>query len=319
MNCTIEVGRIGAYINIRWINRNKRDSVSADRQSLLPIVKNEIERRRGLTSNSTLENELTAFRSFTKYAGQSLTMADLTPGLIRGYERWLLDRGNKPNTSACYMRSLRSVLNRCGVDGSTLFGDVRTSKETTKKRAIDEEALRKIKCLRLKEQSFHARARDLFLFSIMAMGIPFIDLAHLKKTDVKDGQIVYNRKKTGRRVTVKMELCMQKIIDRYNDDDSPYLFPLLQSGSGREYHALLCRYNRALARLSSMAGISTKLTSYTARHTWASLAYQNGVELAIISQALGHSNPITTSLYLKEIDDSAIVQANRRLLIEFNG
>ena len=318
MNCTIEVGRIGAYINIRWI-KNKRDEVSTDRRPFLPTVINEIEKRRGLTGTSTLENELTAVRSFAKYIGRSLVMDDLTPELIRGYERWLLNRSIKPNTSACYLRSLRAVLNRCGADGSRLFGDVRTGKETTKKRAADEDTLRRIKNIQLQEGHFLSLARDAFLFSIMAMGIPFIDLAHLKKSDVKDGFIVYNRKKTGRQVTVKMEPCMQEIIDRYSNHDSPYLFPLLRTGSEKEYNALLCRYNRALAELSAMMGLPLKLTSYTARHTWASMAYKRGVPLAVISKALGHSSPVTTLAYLKEIDDTAIEQANKRLLIEFNG
>lgn len=317
MNCTIEVGRIGAYINIRWI-KNKREEVRADRRPFLPTVINEIEKRRGLTGTSTLENELTAVRSFIRYVGRSLTMADITPELIRGYERWLLDRGVRPNTSACYMRSLRAVLNRCGADGNNLFENVRTGKETTKKRAADEETLRRIKHLQLHDGSFLALARDAHLFSIMAMGIPFIDLAHLKKSDVKDGFIVYNRKKTGRRVTVKMEPCMQEIIDRYTDKSSLYLFPLLRTGSEKEYHALLCRYNRALAKLSTMTNLSLKLTTYTARHTWASMAYKRGVPLAVISKALGHSSPVTTLAYLKEIDDTAIEQANKRLLIEFN-
>ena len=319
MNCTIEVGRIGAYINIRWINRNKSNNETIDRRPLLPTVKNEIEKRRGQTSSSTLENELTAVRSFTKYAGRSLMMADLTPGLIRGYERWLLGRGIKPNTSACYMRSLRSVLNRCGADGSNLFKEVRTGKESTRKRAVDEDTLQRIKNTPLQQGTFLGLARDAFLFSIMAMGMPFIDLAHLRKSDVKDGIIIYNRRKTGRRVTVKMEPCMQEIIDRYSKEDSPYLFPLLRSGSDKEYRSLLCRYNRALAKLTTIMGLPLRLTSYTARHTWASMAYRKGIPLAVISKALGHSSPVTTLAYLKEIDDSAIVQANKRLLIEFNG
>lgn len=319
MNCTIEVGNIGAYINIRWINKNKRIEASVDRIPFLPTVKKEIEKRRGQTSSSTLENELTAVRSFTKYAGRDLMMADLTPGLIRSYERWLLGRGIKPNTSACYMRSLRSVLNRCGADGSSLFKEVRTGKESTKKRAVDADTLQRIKNTPLRQGTFLALARDAFLFSIMAMGMPFIDLTHLRKSDVKDGMIIYNRKKTGRRVTVKMEPCLQEIIDRYSKEDSPFLFPLLRSGSEKEYRSLLCRYNRALAKLTAIMGLSLKLTSYTARHTWASMAYRKGIPLAVISKALGHSSPVTTLTYLKEIDDTAIEQANKCLLMEFNG
>lgn len=318
MNCTIEVGNIGAYINIRWINK-ERNHVSIDRRTFLPTVMDEIEKRRGLTGMSTVENELTAVRSFTRYAGLSLMMADLTPGLIRGYERWLLGRGIKPNTSACYMRSLRSVLNRCGADGSMLFKEVRTGKESTRKRAVDEDTLQRIKNTPLRQRNFLALARDAFLFSIMAMGMPFIDLVHLRKSYVKDGFIVYNRKKTGRRVTVKMEPCMQEIIDRYSKEDSPYLFPLLRSGSDKEYRSMLCRYNRALAKLTDILGLSLRLTSYTARHTWASMAYRKGIPLAVISKALGHSSPVTTLAYLKEIDDTAIEQANKCLLMEFNG
>ena len=317
MNCSIEVGHIGAYINIRWI-KNKREEVRADRRPFLPTVINEIEKRRGQTSTSTLENELTAVRSFIRYAGRSLNMSDLTPELIHRYERWLLDRGIKPNTSACYMRSLRAVLNRCGADGSNLFENVRTGKETTKKRAVDEDTLRSIKHLQLHDGSFLALARDAFLFSIMAMGMPFVDLAHLKKSDIRDGAIVYNRRKTRRRVAVRIEPCMQEIIIRYHDPASPYLFPLLTETEPAkievEYKRLIGRYNRALKRLCIVSGVKNRVTSYTARHTWATQAYKAGMVLANISKALGHASPVTTQNYLKDIDDEGLFNANKALI-----
>ena len=318
MNCTIEVGHIGAYINIRWIKK-KNDEVRVDGRPFLPTVMNEIKKRRGQTSTSTMENELTAVRSFKKYADRNLTMADITPQLIHGYERWLLDKGIKPNTSACYLRSLRAVLNRCGQDGSSLFSEVHTGREVTEKRAADIKTIRKIKEVTLNPDSFLSIARELFIFSIMAMGIPFVDLAHLRKSDVRDGYLIYHRRKTGKRVKVKIEPCMEEIISRHCNHNSLYLFPLLHGNTEKEYHSLLCRYNRALAQLSVKSGIKRKVTSYTPRHTWASMAYKKGETLAVISKALGHSSPMTTLAYLDEIDDTAIGQANRRLLIEFNG
>lgn len=318
MNCMIEIGSIGASINIRRI-RNKRNHEYADRRPFLPTVKNEIEKRHGLTGKSTIENELTAIRSFVRYAGKSLTMGDVTPRLIGDYERWLLNRGIKHNTSACYLRSLRAVLNRCGKDGAYLFRKVHTATFRTEKRALDEHSIRKIRNVRLREGSFLALARELYLFSIMAMGIPFVDLAHLRKSDICDGHIIYNRQKTGKQVKVRIEPCMQSIIDRLDDSESRYLFPLLKTGSEREYLSLLNRYNRSLARISTLAGLKRRLTSYTARHTWASMAYKKGIPLAVISKALGHSSPIMTQNYLKEIDDEAIGLANRRFLREFNG
>lgn len=317
MNCFIEVGNFGAYLNIRWI-KNERNNESADRRPFLPTVNNEIEQRRGLTSRSTLENELTAVRSFTRFAGKSIAMGDVTPKLINDYERWLLAKGVKRNTSACYLRSLRAVLNRCGKDGTSLFQKVRTATVRTEKRAIDEASIHKVRNIRLSPRGFPAIARELYLFSIMAMGMPFVDLAHLRKSDVCNGHIIYHRQKTGKRIKVKIEPCMQRIIDQFSKSESPYLFPLLKSGSDQEYLTLLNRYNRALAKISTIAGLTKKLTSYTARHTWASMAYKNGASLAVISKALGHSSPVMTQNYLKEIDDEAIGLANRRFLREFN-
>ena len=317
MNCTIEVGRIGAYINIRWI-KSKNDEVRADRRPFLPTVMNEIEKRRGQTSTSTVENELTAVRSFTKYADH-LIMADITPQLMRGYERWLLDRGIRPNTSACYLRSLRAVLNRCGQDGSSLFSEVRTGGDVTEKRAADIKTIQKIKEVHLNPDSFLSFARELFIFSIMAMGIPFVDLAHLRKSDIRNGYLIYHRRKTGKRVKIKIEPCMQEIISRRCNHNGPYLFPLLHGNTEKEYHSLLCRYNRALAKLTAITDLTLRLTSYTPRHTWASMAYQKGQPLSVISKGLGHSSPVMTQTYLKEMDNTAIEQANRTLLIEFNG
>lgn len=318
MKCVVEIGNFAAYVGIHRTVNNKGNK-TADKRPFLPTVMNEIEKRRGSVSKSTLENELTAVRSFVKNAGRSLTFSDLTPELIQRYEKSLLNRGLLPNTSACYLRSLRAVLNRCQVDGSRLFGDVHTGREETEKRAADEGTIRKIKALCLKEDSVEHRARVLFIFSIMAMGIPFVDLAHLRKSDVRNGYIIYHRRKTGKRVKVKMEPCMQKIIDRFGRHDGSYLFPLLKTGSEREYLTLLSRYNRALGRLSAKLRLSQKLTSYTVRHTWATMAYCKGTPLAVISKALGHSSPVVTQNYLKEIDDEAVVQANSQILREING
>ena len=315
MTCTMEIGHIGAYINIRWM-KSDRYETSADRRPFLPTVTNEIEKRRGTRSTSTLDNELTAVRSFIGYAGKKLAMSDITPTLISDYERWLLQKGVMPNTSACYLRSLRAVLNRLGKDGSVLFREVHTGKDCPQKRAVSTETVRKVKEFSLRPDCFLTLARELFIFSILAMGIPFVDLAHLKRSDIRDGYITYYRRKTRRQVSIKLEPCMLKIINRYGRHDGPYLFPLLKGNSEREYRSLLHRYNRNLAQLSVRVGLSQKLTSYTARHTWASMAYKNGIPLAVISKGLGHSSPVTTQNYLKEIDDAALGEANRRIFEE---
>ena len=82
----------------------------------------------------------------------------------------------------------------------------------------------------------------------------------------------------------------------------------------KEYETARNRYNRHLRQISKIAGLRRSLTSYVARHSWASMAYSNNVDLAVISKALGHSNTETTMVYIREIDDNRIDMANRKLL-----
>lgn len=100
--------------------------------------------------------------------------------------------------------------------------------------------------------------------------------------------------------------------------DSDYLFPIIRSldpkKAYRQYQVSLGVYNKNLKELSHMAGIKANLTSYVVRHTWASLAYEKNVELNVISKALGHTNTQTTQIYIREINDERLAEANHALL-----
>jgi len=163
-----------------------------------------------------------------------------------------------------------------------------------------------------------AFSRDIFLFSFYALGMPFVDVAFLQKQQCKDGYIVYDRHKTGQRVRVRIEPLMQQIIDRYSREDSIYVFPILSASDRdareKEYESVRSRYNRHLRKLGEMMGLGRRLTSYVARHSWASIAYHANVDLSVISKALGHSSPNTTLTYIREIDDNRIDMANKELL-----
>ena len=144
--------------------------------------------------------------------------------------------------------------------------------------------------------------------------MPLVDVAFLRKKQVSNGYIEYQRHKTSQRIRIKVERPLQQIINRYTVADSPFVFPILNQGTIEEYEKFRNHYNRLLHRLSEMAGISRTLTSYVARHSWASMAYSANVDLPVISKALGHTSSKTTQVYIREIDDSRIDQANRKLL-----
>ncbi len=270
-------------------------------------------------SLSTIDNYMTAIRSFKQYLGEDVPIGKLSQQMMKEYERWLRDRNVSLNTVSCYMRSLRSLLQKVsGKRGADVFDGVYTGRVRTGKRAVSETDIARLKALRLKPDSFSCQVRDLFLFSFYALGMPFVDVAFLRKSQIANGQLTYFRHKTGQKVTVSLEPCMQEIIQRYQTGDSPYVFPLIKSSDQdkayREYQIELNLYNRALKHLAAEAGLDCRLTSYVARHTWASMAFSQNVDLPVISKALGHTNPQTTLVYIKEINDHRLDEANRKIL-----
>lgn len=282
-------------------------------------MENEIEKLSHLRSLSTIENYRMALRSFREFQNSHPDDKELDHALLKQYELWLRQRHVSLNTCSCYMRSLRSLATKIyGDDAKSWFKEVYTGCDTTDKRAIDESDIAKLRGLKLKQKSFMSMVRDLFLFSFYALGMPFVDLAFLRKSQIADGKITYYRQKTGQRITIPIEPCMQDIINRYQSDNRDYVFPLLKSGDTlqcqKAYRTMLNRYNHTLKVLGERAGVSRRLTSYVARHTWASIAYQSNVDLSVISKALGHTNPQHTPVYIQQINDNRVNEAVRKIL-----
>lgn len=282
-----------------------------------------IEVLRDSHSPSTKQNYITAINSLCSYAGtEDILLSALDSDFIMGYQRWMLHKGICLNTISCYLRSLRSIYNRAIKDGLIPMSDpffiCYTGKEKTRKRSIRNDELLRIRQLIIPKNTFLCLSRDLFLFSFYAQGMPFVDMAFLKKQQIRSGCLIYHRQKTGREINVKLQRCMYDIISKYVRDDCEYVFPLVSSTNPndayRQYLRQLGKYNRSLKQLASLAKVSENLTSYTARHSWASLAYHQNIELSVISKALGHTNTDTTMTYIREIDDNSIAEANDKIL-----
>lgn len=286
-----------------------------DLQTLYEVLDRQIHKMEGFKSASTIDNYTTALRSLVLYTGREMAFADFNAMTLQGYERWLRARNICLNTISCYMRSLRALFRQTGIphiedDFKTVF----TGSTRTRKRAIPVEAIIRLRQLNLPPGSFIALARDVFLFSFYAMGMPFVDVAHLRHAQLNQGTIVYNRQKTGQQVAIVVEPALQTLMDKYRSAQSDYVFPQLYTKTPREYQILLGHYNRALQRLRQLAGIEAPLTSYVVRHTWASTAFRSNVELNVISKALGHTNPQTTLTYIREIDNNQLAQANKKII-----
>lgn len=276
-----------------------------------------------IRSSKTILNYNTALRSFLAYAGADAAFNSLDSRSVEGYERWLRDNGVALNTISCYMRSLRAIyteiMEQMKISGNEdPFKKAFRGNTRTQKRSVSTEDIIKIRELWLQRGTFEELTRNVFLFCFYAMGMPFVDAAHLKHSQISGNIICYGRRKTGQPVRVAIEPVMWDIINRYRVDGRERIFPLLPDNDGeeteQEYRIMLSRYNRKLKRIAKKAGIKSNITSYVVRHTWASAAYDSNIDLPIISKALGHTNTETTLIYIREIDDQKLHEANKMLL-----
>lgn len=294
---------------------------SKNRKDFLIYLKERIQFLKECERFGTAANYQRAKNSLELYLdGKKLWFTGVKSSLVEGYDEWLQKRGLKRNTISFYMRILRAVFNkgvRMGFCKQTFpFKNVYTGIDKTRKRCVSDQILLQIKALSIVNNARLDLARDVFLFSVYTRGMTFVDIAHLKQKNIKEGSIFYERKKTGQKLNVKIESQTNKLIEKYKKDDDPesYLFPLLFRDDYKGYIKAICAYNYRLRLLSSLLGEGINLTSYTSRHTWASLAYKYDIPVSIISEGMGHTSEKTTRIYLDSLDSTKIDTANRLLL-----
>lgn len=279
-----------------------------------------------MRTSETYRAALNSFRKFlsdTNHPFQSsdLMLDCLSPETMESYEAWHKSKGNSPNTISFYMRILRVVYNRAVDDGiitdRTPFRHVYTGIGKTVKRALPLSVIRKIRSLDLTATPALDYARDMFMMSFYLRGMSFIDMAFLRKTDLKDNHISYRRRKTGRLLAIGWTPQMQALLDKYPPNPTVYLLPIIRKEGLNERCAYRnCGYNinRSLKKIAEMIGLSAPLTMYVARHSWASAAKAKGIPLGVISEGMGHDSETTTQIYLASLDTSAVDKANSLIL-----
>ncbi|MDE6431154.1 MAG: site-specific integrase, partial [Duncaniella sp.] len=238
-----------------------------------------------------------------------------------GYEYYMRCRGLTPNTTSFYMRVLRAVYNRAvdagAVDPVNPFRHVYTGVDKTRKRALRIDDIRRIMRLDLGSLPSLDYARDIFMLSFYMRGMSLIDMAYLRKSDLCDGYVVYRRRKTGQKLYVAWTQELQYMVDKYSDDNSPYLFPIFRrkvSNPYSSYRNVSYRINYSLRKIAKMINYGSPLTLYCARHSWASIAQAKNIPLSVISAGMGHNSEMTTRIYLASLDNTLIDRANSIIL-----
>lgn len=270
----------------------------------------------------TSETYKSTLNSFKKFRQDEYIMLDcVTSQIMEAYEAWHHKRGVTPNTISFYTRILRAAYNRAVeddiIENRNPFRKVYTGFDKTVKRALPLSVIKKIKVLDLSLNASLDFTRDMFLMSFYLRGMSFIDMAFLKKTDLKSGYITYRRRKTGQQLIIEWTKEMQMILDKYPENKSDYLLPVIRNPGLNErctYRNTGYNINHSLKRIAGMVGVTIPLTLYVARHSWASAAKAKGIPLSVISEGMGHDSEATTQIYLASLDTSVVDKANSLIL-----
>ena len=276
----------------------------------------------------------TAATRLIEFSGdKNLSYERITPALLGDFQAELKAGGRTMNTISCYMRTLRAIYNKAINEGriarrsDNLFGNVYTGVSTTRKRALTHDELAMLVAFDPTEEApSRSKRQDLpehlqpglamFLFCYHARGMCFIDMAYLKKTDLRGDTIRYKRHKTGQQIELQVLPAMRRIIDWFSMQTagSPYLFPVITDPDGDtnlQYESGLRLQNQRLKKIAEHCGIAKKFSTHSARHSWATVAKNAGLPLAVISEGLGHTNQRTTEIYMASLERSVLNHASK--------
>jgi len=291
---------------------------------LLPLLKRTLWDLENTLSLRTLENYRSAISKVREFAGdnwQRLTVAAITRQWTDNFTRWLQQQhADKPQTVDFYLRTFRAVYRHAlNLTESTAnaqpFGGPRPGGSFSAKRALKRGDMLKILSPELREKlkPRQIEALDVLVFIFYARGMAFQDVYRLRWSMISDGHIRYKRSKTGALIDVEVVPELEEIMRRYHRKDSPYVLPFLhesrKGNTGKELSekSALRRINRAVYNIIG----DVKLTTYVLRHTWATLMLEDGSQVEVISQCMGHSSIRTTQIYLSRISSRKIDKAVR--------
>ena len=271
-----------------------------------------------------------SLRDFTS-SNLEIPFSSIDVAWLKRYESWLVGKKCKGTTLSVLFRTLRSAFNRA-IEAKIVnkkyypFEEYKVSKfdTSTRKRALSKEDMMKIITTETINTTFIREfARDVFIFAYLSGGISLVDMANLTSYNIYRGRLRYHRQKTHGAINFKLCEQAKEIIEKYASyqKEAGYLFPIYDNRVHKtsvqkknRLHKMLAKINKELKLLASELEIDADVTTYVARHSFASVLKNTGVNIALISQALGHQDIKTTEIYLSKFDDQQMDEAMSNLL-----
>ena len=240
-------------------------------------------------------------------SSKELTFESVTPSWLRAFELFLAQKAPKINARSIHMRNIRAVFN-AALDDELIacypFRRFKIKSQQTAKRALTREQLLALMSAEVEE--FQRKYIDMFFLGFYLIGINVVDMARL--TGITNGRIEYERAKTHKLYSIKVEPEAQQIIDKYKSEKRFLSF----FDNAKNYRAIANRQNYNLKLIGNKLGIDN-LTYYCCRHSWATIAAELDITDEVIAMALGHSNSSVTEVYIRRNRDK-VDAANRKVI-----
>lgn len=255
-------------------------------------------------------------------------LSDINYKWLNEFETWHLSKGNKENSLSVYLRTIRAVLNRA-ISENLISRDVYPfgmgkyliKHSPVNKRAINKDYIKLIENKEFPENSSLWHTKNYFLFSFYCRGMNWVDMANLRLKNIVNDRVEYIRiktmRKSGKYFSIKITPQIGNILAWYclGKEKDDFIFPIILRPENPELTRKdikngLKTFNKYLRKIGEMCEIQGNLTSYVSRHTWATTAKKLGVNIAVISDGMGHADQQTTQVYLDSIENDEIDRAN---------
>lgn len=250
-----------------------------------------------------------------------LTFDDISLKWLNAFDEWMVKDGLAQNSRNIHFKNIRTVMNRAIDEELTEkypFRRFKIKPEATRKRSLTVEKLRKL--FRYPVEEYQEFYLDMFKLTFFLIGINTTDLYNL--ASITDGRIEYRRAKTHRLYSIKVEPEAMQIIERWKGKKN-LLCPADRWTDPRDFNK---HFNIALKKIGEHKQVPGRggkievtplfpdISTYWARHSWATIAYEIGIPKDIISQALGHSSGSDiTEIYIRR-DEKKVDEANRKVI-----
>ncbi|PHR47767.1 MAG: hypothetical protein COA32_07385 [Fluviicola sp.] len=317
--------------------RERFISKKVNRASIIDYSEGKLQRLKESNKNGYAFAITTSLNTLKRFTGtDEILFAEIDLVFLKNFTAYCVGRGNKANTISAYLRPIKTLFREAiqeGVIPAELnpFPKFKIPKaKNTKKRALRMDDINEIRKLDLKEGSAHYDARNYFLFMFNNMGINLIDISQLKKKQILEakyqngelisGRLVYTRSKNGRQYSIKLteeSLSILNFYDILNKENNDLVFPIgyeVSPSGFKRYKKKRQRINKRIREMGEMAGIKENITSYYARHSWATIAKRKMIPVSVIAEGLGHSDLKTTQIYLDSFDDDILDDANDNIV-----